>query len=183
MGFNGTRLLNNKIKINKSKPQWTYLLFILFFFLLILEKVLVTQSSPFLWDSVEHSPPDFVHRILQARLLEWVVIPFSRGSFQLRDWIRASCTAGRFFTIWSTKAGDTGDPVYSYLSSCELSLQFFEICIFFIFTDPLVEVEVLLIQLCLTLCNSTDCSPPGSSVHGILQARILEWVNIRQTET
>ena len=27
-----------------------------------------------------------------------------------------------------------------------------------------------------TLCNSMDCSPPGSSVHGILQARILEWV-------
>ena len=29
---------------------------------------------------------------------------------------------------------------------------------------------------CQTLCNSMDCSPPGSSVHGILQARILEWV-------
>ena len=33
-------------------------------------------------------------------------------------------------------------------------------------------------QLCLTLCNPMDCSPPGSSVHGILQARILEWVAI-----
>ena len=32
------------------------------------------------------------------------------------------------------------------------------------------------LQSCLTLCNSTDCSPPGSSVPGILQARILEWV-------
>ena len=31
-------------------------------------------------------------------------------------------------------------------------------------------------QLCLTLCNPMDCSPPGSSVHGILQARILGWV-------
>ena len=31
-------------------------------------------------------------------------------------------------------------------------------------------------QSCLTLCNPMDCSPPGSSVHGILQARILEWV-------
>ena len=30
-------------------------------------------------------------------------------------------------------------------------------------------------QSCLTLCNSMDCSLPGSSVHGILQARILEW--------
>ena len=33
-----------------------------------------------------------------------------------------------------------------------------------------------LLQLCPTLCDPTDCWPPGSSVHGILQARILEWV-------
>ena len=33
-----------------------------------------------------------------------------------------------------------------------------------------------LLQSCLTLCNPMDCSPPGSSVHGILLARILEWV-------
>ena len=31
-------------------------------------------------------------------------------------------------------------------------------------------------QLCPTLCDPIDCSPPGSSVHGILQARILEWI-------
>ena len=34
------------------------------------------------------------------------------------------------------------------------------------------------VQLCPTLCNPMDCSPPGSSVHGISQARILEWVAI-----
>ena len=34
------------------------------------------------------------------------------------------------------------------------------------------------VQLHLTLCDSMDYSPPGSSVHGILQARILEWVAI-----
>ena len=33
-------------------------------------------------------------------------------------------------------------------------------------------------QLCLTLCGPVDCSPPDSSVHGILQARILEWAAI-----
>ena len=33
-------------------------------------------------------------------------------------------------------------------------------------------------QLCLTFCGSMDCSPPGSSVHGIFQARLLEWVAI-----
>ena len=41
-----------------------------------------------------------------------------------------------------------------------------------------LKVKVLVIQLCLTLCDPLDCSPPGSSVHGILQARILEWVVI-----
>ena len=39
-------------------------------------------------------------------------------------------------------------------------------------------VCVLVTQLCLTLCDPMDYSPPGSSVHGILQARILEWVAI-----
>ena len=38
--------------------------------------------------------------------------------------------------------------------------------------------KMLVAQLCLTLCHPMDCSPPGSSVHGILQARILEWVAI-----
>ena len=37
---------------------------------------------------------------------------------------------------------------------------------------------VLVTQLCLTLCNPMDCSLPGSSVHGIFQARVLEWVAI-----
>ena len=36
--------------------------------------------------------------------------------------------------------------------------------------------DVKLLQSCLTLCDPVDCSPPGSSVHGILQVRILKWV-------
>ena len=51
----------------------------------------------------------FVHGILQARILEWVAIPFSRGSPQPRDWIWVFCIAGRFFTIWATREV----PVYS----------------------------------------------------------------------
>ena len=39
-------------------------------------------------------------------------------------------------------------------------------------------MEVLVAQSCLTLFNAMDCSPPGSSVHGISQVRILEWVAI-----
>ena len=34
------------------------------------------------------------------------------------------------------------------------------------------------LQLCPTFCDAMDCSPPGSSVYGILQARILEWVSM-----
>ena len=41
-----------------------------------------------------------------------------------------------------------------------------------------MKVKVLVVQSCLTLCNLVDCSPPGSSVHRISQARILEWVAI-----
>ena len=37
---------------------------------------------------------------------------------------------------------------------------------------------MLVAQSCLTLCKPTDCSPPGSTVQGILQARILEWIAI-----
>ena len=38
-----------------------------------------------------------------------------------------------------------------------------------------VKGESQVILLCLTLCDSTDCSPPGFSIHGIFQARVLEW--------
>ena len=43
-----------------------------------------------------------VHGILHTRILEWVAIPFSRGSSQTRDLTQVSCIAGRFFTIWAT---------------------------------------------------------------------------------
>ena len=39
-----------------------------------------------------------------------------------------------------------------------------------------MSVRAKLLQSCPTLGNPMDCSPPGSSVYGILQARILEWV-------
>ena len=41
-----------------------------------------------------------------------------------------------------------------------------------------VKVKVIVTQSCSTLCDPMDCGPPGSSVHRILQARILEWVAI-----
>ena len=44
-----------------------------------------------------------VHGILQARILEWLAIPFRRGSSQPRDRTQVSCIAGEFFTIWATR--------------------------------------------------------------------------------
>ena len=41
-----------------------------------------------------------------------------------------------------------------------------------------LKVKVLVTHSCPTLCNPMDCSPPGSSVHGVFQARIREWVAI-----
>ena len=48
-------------------------------------------------------PGSSVHGIFQARVLEWVAIPFSRRSSRPGDWTRVSCIAGRFFTIWATR--------------------------------------------------------------------------------
>ena len=67
-------------------------------------KVSVSQSCPTLCDPVDCSlPGSSVREILQARILEWVAIPFSKGSSWPRDWTRVSCIAGRFFAIWATK--------------------------------------------------------------------------------
>ena len=48
-------------------------------------------------------PGSSTHGILQARILEWVAIPFSRGSSCSRDQTPVYCIAGRFFTIWATR--------------------------------------------------------------------------------
>ena len=57
-----------------------------------------------LCDPMDCSPPgSSVQGILQARVLEWVAISFSRRSSWSRDWTHISCIAGRFFTVWATK--------------------------------------------------------------------------------
>ena len=59
----------------------------------------VLQSCPALCNPMDCSRPgSSVHGILQTRVLEWVVISFSRGSSPPRDWTHVSCIAGRFFT-------------------------------------------------------------------------------------
>ena len=66
-------------------------------------KGLVAQLWPFVtpWTVARQSP--LSTEFAKARILEWVAIPFSRGSSPPRDKTHVSCNAGRFFTIWATK--------------------------------------------------------------------------------
>ena len=71
---------------------------------LFVPPLLVAQLHPTLCNPLDCSPPgSSVHRILQARILEQVAIPFSKGSTWPRDWTQVSCTADRFFTIWAAR--------------------------------------------------------------------------------
>ena len=69
-------------------------------------RVLVTQSCPTLCDPMDCSPPgSSILGILQARILEWIAIPFSRGSSWLRDWTHvssASCISRKILYHWAT---------------------------------------------------------------------------------
>ena len=66
-------------------------------------KVLVTQLCPVFCDLMGYSlPGSSVNGILQARILEWVAILFSKGSSQPRYQTQVSCMAGIFFNIWAT---------------------------------------------------------------------------------
>ena len=64
---------------------------------MLLRSVVSDSAAPWI---VAHQAP--VHGILQARTLEWVAIPFPRGSSWPRDQTRVPCLAGRFLTIWAT---------------------------------------------------------------------------------
>ena len=65
--------------------------------------VLVVHLCLTLCDPMDNSlSGSSVHGILQARILEWVATPFSRGSSRPRDQTWVSSTVGRFFTIWAT---------------------------------------------------------------------------------
>ena len=64
----------------------------------------VAQLHPTVCDTMDCSPPgSSVHGVIQARILEWFAILFSRGSSWFRDQTQVSCIAGRFFTSWATR--------------------------------------------------------------------------------
>ena len=99
-------------------------------------RVLVAQSCLTLCNPMDCSPPgSSFHGTLQARILEWVTIPFSRGSSQPRGQNWVSCTAGRFFIVWVTRVA------LFYICAC-LSFS-----ITFSVTDFLTKASVTLLLL------------------------------------
>ena len=91
--------------------------------------VLVSQSRPTLCYPIDCSlPGSSVHGILQPRILEWIAIPFVRGSSWPRDRIWVSCVAGRFFTIWAT-----GKTLYDFHRGCTNFFSY-HVCTKFLFS-------------------------------------------------
>ena len=98
-------------------------------------------------------PGSSIHGIFQARVLEWVAIAFSNNLLSSSS-----------FQIWSGE--QTG-----FLCSPAGVLPFGN-------GRLALWPRMLVTQLCPTLCDPMDYSPPGSSVHEILQARILKWIAV-----
>ena len=75
----------------------------------------VAQSCPTLCDPMDCSlPGSSLHGILQARVLEWVTISFSRGSSRPRDRTRVSHIPGRRFNLWATRKAPEAEVVFTY---------------------------------------------------------------------
>ena len=84
---------------------------------------LVVESYPTFWDPIDCNPQgSFVHRISQARILEWVTISFSRGSFQPRDWTHISCIGGQILCF----AGGSEGKEFTYYAEYLHSIPGFE---------------------------------------------------------
>ena len=103
-----------------------------------------------------------------ARILEWVAISFSRGSSWSRDQTCVSCIAGRFFTTEApgTPKGNLNTDLHSIRYQVWRETEQLQVL-----SRNEWGSEVKVTQLCMTLCDPMDYT-----VHGILQARILEWV-------
>ena len=99
---------------------------------------------------MEYSPlASSVHGTLQARILEWVAISFSRGSSQPRDWTTISHLAGRLFTDWTTWGSQL---VVTKLVSVEWMSEHALICVF-VCRNMMVEWRY---------SDSTYCMTPNS---------------------
>ena len=80
-------------------------------------------------------------------------------------------------TPWTWLSWSRGQQTFSVKGH---RINIFQLCepysFCLVFNSTIVVRKVLVAELCQTLCNLMNCSPPGSSIHGILQARILRWI-------
>ena len=124
------------------------------------------QSCPTLCDPIDGSPPGSpVPGILQAKTLEWVAISFS-NAWKWKVKVKSLSRVWLLATPWTA--------AYQAPLSMGFSRQEYWSGV------PLPSLGAWVyaksVRLCLTLCNPMDCSLSDTSLHGILQARILEWV-------
>ena len=116
------------------------------------------QSCPTLCNPIDGSQPGSpIPGILQARVLEWAAISFSNA------W------------KWKVKVKSLSHV------RLHLAIKKNEIMPFattWMVAEIIIPSETEVAQSCPTLSDPMDCSLPGSSIHGIFQARVLEWVAI-----
>ena len=88
-----------------------------------IKSVLVFQSCYTLCKLMDYSlPGSSAYGMLQARIIEWVVIPLSRGSSLSTDTTLVSCTAHKFFTVWATREFNFTKNKILFLTTKELSI-------------------------------------------------------------
>ena len=133
--------------------------------------MLVAQSCPTLCNPMDYRPPgSSVHGILQARILEWVVIAFSSLTLLLLLLLSCFSRVRLLATPWTAayqaplSMGFSRQECWSGVPSPSLMVK--------------TAAAAKSLQSFPTLCNPIDGSPPGSPIPGILQARTLEWVAI-----
>ena len=134
-----------------------------------------------------------VHGIFQAVVLEWIAIFFSRGSSQPGDRTWVSRIVDRCFTVWATRETNLVIYLFSIYNSlvspqCYFLRKYFPfpptcyfgILLFLVFSSLLLFLGMCIFMLCPQVMSNSVWpqglySPPGPSVHGISQARKLEW--------
>ena len=135
------------------------------------------QSSPTLCDPIDGSSPGSpVPGILQARTRSGLPFPSPMHESEKRKWSRSVLSDSsrphrlqptRLLCPWDFPGKSTGVGCHCLLRNT-LSIY--------------LENESEVAQSCPTLSDPMDCGPPGSSIHGIFQARVLEWGAIAFSE-
>ena len=90
---------------------------------------------------------------LFSRILEWVAIPFFRGSSRSRGWTQVSCIAGRFFIVWATRVGNVLEEGIN-IFSCQCVVLYRAICIY--------------VHICVCVCIQFILIIPGFHIGNLL---------------